>query len=101
MENQNLWYIQPQGGRTQRAIINALNFLTSIAYETIVKPNSAKLETNINDTQTLKAESLDNYESLLDTQYELEQAKDDIVDQIEAQLDLEFRVAQLEDSMEV
>lgn len=101
MENQNLWYIPPQGGRIQRSIINTLNFMTGIVFNAIVKPNSEKLDKNVNDTNALKNESLDNYESLLDTQFELEQAKDDLVDQMEAQLDLEFRVSQLEDSMEV
>ena len=53
------------------------------------------------ENESIKQESLDNYESLIDTQFALEQAKDDLVGQMEAQLDLEFRVSQLEDSMEV
>ena len=101
MENQSIWHIKPQGNTLQRAIINTLNFVTDIVFNTIVKPNSEKLDKNVNDTNDLKSESLNNSESLLDTQFELEQTKDDLVEQMEAQLDLEFRVSQLEDSMEV
>ncbi len=97
----NVWHIKLRGSTLEREVINVLNFLTDIVFNTIVKPNSEKLEKNVNDTQTLQLESLNNYESLLDTQYELEQAKDDIVDNLEAQLDLEFRVSQIEDTMEV
>ena len=101
MGNQSVWHIPLQGGKVERAIINTVNFLVDIVYDTFVKPNNEKLETNVNDTNTLKMESVDTYESLLDTQFELENAKDEIVEQYEAQLDLEFRVSQLEDSMEV
>ena len=97
----NVWHIKPQGNTLERAIINALNFVTDIVYNTIVKPNSEKLDKNVSDTVALKKESLDNYESLLDTQFELEKTKDDLIDQMEAELDLEFRVSQLEDKMEV
>ncbi len=99
MGNQNVWHIKLRGSSLEREIINVLNFLTDIVFNTIVKPNNVKLDKNINDTQNLQTESLDNYETLLNTQYELEQAKDDIVDNLEAQLDLEFRVSQLEDTM--
>ena len=60
--------------------------------------NITKLE---KENASIKQENLDNYESLLDTQFELEQAKDDLIDQMEAQIDLEYRVSQLEDNMEV
>ncbi len=95
------WHINPTGTQTQRSIINAVNFLSDVVYELIVKTNGEKLEKNIQDTNELKQESIDNYEELLDTQFELENAKDDIVNNLEAQLDLEYRVSQLEDSMEV
>ena len=54
-----------------------------------------------NENVKIKQEALDNYEELLDTQFELEQAKSDIATNLEGQLDLEFRVSQLEDTMEV
>lgn len=101
MNNQSVWHIPLQGGRVERAIINTVNFLVDIVYDTFVKPNNEKLEINVNDTNNLKKESIDTYESLLDTQFELENAKDDLVDTMESQLDLEFRVSQLEDNMEV
>lgn len=100
MENMSIYHLEPQGSTIERAIINILNFLTDIVTETMVKPNEVRLNENIKDTSNLKQESLDNYESLLDTQFELEMAKDDLVDQMEAQLDLEFRVSQLEDNKE-
>ena len=96
----NIYKIPVQGSRIQRAIITALNFMTGIVYKNNIKPNNERLDKNIAEVSNLKQESLDNYESLLDTQFELEQAKDDIVDQMESQIDLEFRVAQLEDREE-
>lgn len=101
MGNNSAWHIKPQGTPLHRAMINAINFLADVVYESIVKPNTSKLETNIQDTDTLKNDSVETFEQLLDTQFELENAKDDISYNLETQLDLEFRVSQLEDSMEV
>ena len=99
MKNQNIWYIPPKGSKIERTIIAAVNFVIGVVYEKIVKPNSEKLETNIADTDNLKQDTADIYEQQLDTEYELELAKDELVDQMEQQLDLEFRVSQLEDNM--
>ncbi len=95
----NVYHIEPQGSTLEKAIINALNFVVDIVFETIIKPNSKKLETNVADTEMLKSDNSNNLEQILDTQYELNMTKDEVVEQLEQQLDLEFRVAQLEDSI--
>lgn len=99
MEYKNVWHIPLMGGKIDRAIITTLNFITDVVFEKIIKPNSEKLEVNLADTNNLKQETTDMYEQQLDTQYELELAKDELVDQMEQQLDLEFRVSQLEDNI--
>lgn len=95
------YHLEPQGSSVEVAIINILNFLTDIVTETIVKPNSEKLDKNVNDTENLKTESTDNLEQILDTKYELEVAEDDITNNLESILDLQYEVEQLKDSVGV
>ena len=98
-EKQNVYHLEPQGSTLERAIINVLNFLTDVVFETIVKPNGEKLDKNVADTENLKVESTDNLEQLLDTQFELGTTKDEVVDNYEQLLDLQFEVEQLKDSI--
>ena len=95
----NIYHLKPKGGKIERAIINSVNFLIDIVFETIVKPNGKRLDDTIDDTEKIKVESEGNYETLLDTQFELNKAKDELVDEMESRIDLEFRVSKLEDSI--
>lgn len=97
----NNYHIEPRGSTLERAIINVLNFLTDIVTETIIKPNVDKLDKNVEDTSTLKVESIDTYEDLLDTKYKLEVAEDDITNNLESILDLQYEVEQLKESVGV
>jgi uncharacterized protein (DUF2344 family) len=83
MKNKNVWHIEPKGSITQKAIINALNFLIDIVYETIVKPNGERLDQNINDTEALKQEN--------------EQLKKQTSEDNDSILDLDYRVTMLEE----
>ena len=86
----SIYPIKPRGSYLQKSIINALNFLTEIVYETIVKPNNLKLQ------QVDRQVSEDN-DTILDLMYENDLLKDQVEEDNDAILDIDYRVSQLED----
>ena len=97
MENNNVWHIKPQGSTIERVIINTLNFVTDIVFETIVKPNNEKLDKNVNDTKTLANQVSEDNETILDLQFKNDLLEDDNAEMNEAILDIDYRVSQIED----
>lgn len=86
----SIWHIESRGSILQKAIINALNHLNDIVYETIVKPNNLKLQ------QVDRQVSEDN-DTILDLMYENDLLKDQVEEDNDAILDIDYRVSQLED----
>ena len=69
MSKKNLWYVEPKGSITQRAIINALNFVTDIVYNTIVLPNRDNIEALKTENEQLKKQTSEDNDSILDLDY--------------------------------
>ena len=97
MENNNTWYIEPQGSVLERAIINTLNFLTDIVYEKIIKPQEESITKHDNDIENIKTENFETLNTINDLQFENDVLKDDVFETLNQTIDLEFRVSQLED----
>ena len=94
----NVWNIKPQGSTLERAIINTLNFLTDIVFETIVKPNGAKLDENIAKTNSIDNQVSADNETILDLQYENDLLQDQVEEDNEAILDLDYRLSIIEEA---
>ena len=93
----NAWYIQPQGGTLQRAIIETLNFITEYVYEKVIKSNQTELENSKNYVSNIERQNIDNVETILDMRYENSVLKEQVMSQLEAQIDLKFEVEKLKD----
>ena len=93
----NAWYIQPQGGTLQRAIIETLNFITEYVYEKVIKSNQTELENSKNKVSNIERQNIDNVETILDMRYENSVLKEQVMSQLETQIDLKFEVEKLKD----
>ena len=93
----NAWYIQPQGGTLQRAIIETLNFITEYVYEKVIKSNQTELENSKNYVSNIEHQNIDNVETILDMRYENSVLKEKVMSQLETQIDLKFEVEKLKD----
>lgn len=100
MDNKSVWHIKPQGSTLQRAIINTLNFITDIVFDTIVKPNQEKTNNNTNQIVEIDKQITSDNETLLDMAYELDTVKDDNAELNEGYLDLDYRLSLIEDKEE-
>ena len=100
MDNKSVWHIKPQGSTLERAIINTLNFVTDIIYDTIVKPTQEKTNNNTNQIAEIDRQVTSDNETILDMAFELDTVKDDNEELNEIALDLDYRLSQLEDKEE-
>lgn len=95
---ENVWYIKPQGSTLERAIINALNFISGMVYDKIVNPNNDKLDINVQDTETLKIQVNEDNDTILDLQYQNNLLQDQVEEDNDAILDIDYRVSKLEEN---
>ena len=71
MDNKSVWHIKPQGSTLERAIINTLNFVTDIIYDTIVKPTQEKTNNNTNQIAEIDRQVTSDNETILDMAFEI------------------------------